>query len=183
MLTHKGTVTIITPRLTLRRAAAEDAQAMYENWAADKKSTAYLSWDAHSSPEETRALLEKWIASYADPEYYNWVIEYGGTIVGSIHFDNVHTVHERCEIGYCIGSKWWNKGIATEATGLVIRFAFEQMNAHKIYALYNTENIASGRIMEKNGMKREGLLREHYIMKDGRRGDMARYAILRGEWQ
>lgn len=183
MLTHKGTHTLKTERLTLRRFVIGDAYAMYNNWAADEKVTKYLSWDIHPSPEATIELLAKWVSDYDNPEIYNWVIEYDGVIIGSINLHSIASRQERCEIGYCIGSKWWNKGITTEAVSGVIRFAFEELNANKVCALHDTENIGSGRVMQKNGMTQEGLLRQHSMRKDGTRGDLACYGILRNEWR
>jgi len=182
MLTHKGTVTITTPRLTLRRLTVDDAQAMYDNWATDEKVTKYLSWNVHESVEDTKELLTQWVAGYDNLETYHWVIEFGGTIIGTINFHAISNWDEHCEMGYCIGSKWWNMGIATEAVGEVIRFAFEELNANKVCALHDTENIGSGRVMQKNGMKQEGLLREHKVRKDGTHGDLAYYAVLKSEW-
>ena len=183
MLTHKGTVTLTTPRLVLRRLTVDDAQAMYDNWATDERVTKFLSWDLHESVDATRALLTTWAAEYDKPEYYHWVIGFEDTIVGTINFHALDDRGEKCELGYCIGSKWWNKGIVTEAAAEVIRFAFEELGMNKISALYDTENPGSGRVMEKNGMTREGLLREHSMRKDGTRGDMAWYSILKREWR
>lgn len=182
MLTHKGTVTLTTERLMLRRLTAVDARAMCENWASDAKVTKYVSWDIHVSVAATRELLTRWAAEYEKPDYYHWVIEYSDTIIGTINFHAISDRDEHCEMGYCIGSKWWNKGFVTEAAAELIRFAFEELNANKVCALHDTENIASGRVMQKNGMKQEGLLREHKKRKDGTRGDLVCYSILKDEW-
>ena len=80
MLTHKGTQTIITQRLTLRRFQVDDAQAMFDTWANDERVTRFLTWVPHESPELTKQLLESWCASYENPNYYNWVIEFEGKI-------------------------------------------------------------------------------------------------------
>ena len=182
MLEHKGTVTLKTPRLTLRRLTIDDAPAMYANWASDEKVPKYLSWEVHESVEATRELLTKWVAEYEKPEHYQWVIEYEGTIVGTIGLHAISDRHERCEMGYCIGSRWWNKGIVTEAAGVVIRFLFTETNMNKIIAMHDTENIGSGRVMVKNNMRQEGLLLEHNMLKDGTRGNGAYYAITKSEW-
>ncbi|MDD4495516.1 MAG: GNAT family N-acetyltransferase [Eubacteriales bacterium] len=182
MLTHKGTVTLITPRLKLRQLIVDDAQVMYKNWASDEKVTKYLSWDIHKSIKATSELLAKWVVEYEKLNYYHWVIELSGTIIGTINFHSISDKDEHCEMGYCIGSKWWNKGFVTEAVAEMIRFAFEELNANKVCALHDTDNVASGRIMQKNGMKQEGLLREHKMRKDGTRGDLAYYSILKDEW-
>jgi len=183
MLTHKGTITLTTPRLTLRRITPGDTQAMYENWASDNKTTRFMSWDTHESADVTRKEISKWVSEYEKPDFYLWVIEYDNTAIGTISLHEISDRNEKCEIGYCIGSKWWNKGIMTEAAAEVIRFAFEEINFHRICALFDKENIGSGRVIQKNGMKQEGLLRENVVRRDGTYGDMAYYAILKKEWK
>ena len=64
MLTHKGTVTLETPRLILRRAEPADAPAMFRNWATDPEVTKYLTWPPHGNIAITRSLLERWSAEY-----------------------------------------------------------------------------------------------------------------------
>ena len=183
MLTHRGTVTLKTPRLVLRRLTVDDAQNMYNNWATDEKVTKYLAWEPYTDIEKLREFIAKCVSEYDNPKCYHWVIECSGAIVGTINLHDIQDKPERCELGYCIGSKWWNQGIVTEAVGAVIRFSFEELNANKVCALHDTENIGSGRVMQKNGMKWEGVLREHKLRKDGTRGDLACYAILKSEWR
>ena len=172
-----------TPRLHLRRLTVDDAQAMYDNWASDEKAPVFMSWNVHASVEETRDLLIEWVAEYEKPDYYHWAIEYEGMIIGTVGLHAVSDKHERCELGYCIGSKWWNQGVVTEAVGAVIRFVFTELNANKVMACHDVENPGSGRGMQKNGMTLEGLMREHHVHKDGTRGDLAYYAILKSEYK
>lgn len=182
MLTHKGTVTLNTQRLILRRLTIDDAQAMYDNWATDEKVNKYLSWNLHASVEATKELLTKWIAEYENPEQYCWVIEYDNTIIGTIGLHAISNKSLHCDMGYCIGSKWWGKGIVTEAARAVIKFAFNEIGMNKVCALHDTENIGSGRVMEKNGMIREGCFRKHSLRRDGTWGDTNFYSILKDNW-
>ena len=184
MLTHKGTVILTTPRLILRRFKTDDAQAMYDNWASDEKVPKFLAWDIHKSVEETRELLTKWVAEYENPEYYHWVIDYKdeNTIVGAINLHAVSNKSWRAEMGYNIGSKWWNKSLMTEAVHAVLEFAFNEIGMNKICASHDTENAGSGKVMQKNGMVREGHFHKHSRRKDGTWGDTDFYGILRDNW-
>jgi RimJ/RimL family protein N-acetyltransferase len=182
MLNHKGTAEIKTKRLLLRRFTVNDAQAMYDNWASDKLVVKYTSWDVHASPEATRELITGWISEYDKPEYYNWVIEFEGYVIGTINIHNISDNAQRCEIGYCIGSKFWNRGIVTEAALAITKFAFEEIGVNKVCAMHDIENIGSGCVMQKIGMTREGLLRQHSHRKDGSFGDLAFCGILKEEW-
>ena len=71
---HLGTITLETPRLLLRRFTPVDAQAMYENWAADPEVTKFLTWPAHESPAVIAAVLKDWVDSYRQPDFYQWAI-------------------------------------------------------------------------------------------------------------
>lgn len=57
MLTHKGTQTIETPRLILRKAQMEDAQPMFDNWASDPEVTKYLTWPTYETPDTANVIL------------------------------------------------------------------------------------------------------------------------------
>lgn len=100
MITHKGTQTIHTDRLILRKFTVDDAQAMFENWASDERVTRYLTWCPHESPEATRQLLELWCAAYENPSAYNWVMEYEGTPIGNISVVRLSEKCEYAELGY-----------------------------------------------------------------------------------
>ena len=70
MLTHKGTQTIETPRLLLRRAQLSDADAMYRNWAASPEVTKFLTWPVYTSLDAVQKRMQIWVDGYASPEYY-----------------------------------------------------------------------------------------------------------------
>lgn len=89
--------------------------------------------------------------------------------------------HSRGELGYWIGQPYWGQGLATEAVQRVLQYAFEDLNLNRVQASHLPRNPASGRVMEKVGMTREGLHRERYL-KDGRFEDVVQYAVLKREW-
>lgn len=69
--------------------------------------------------------------------------------------------HRRAELGYWLGVPYWGKGYATEACQEVLRYGFETLKLRRIFASYVTDNPASGRVLEKIGMRNEGILRSH----------------------
>lgn len=182
-MTHLGTRALETDRLTLRRYTVDDAEAMYANWASDDAVTQYLTWPTHPDSEVSRAVMETWVEQYAEEGFYNWGIVYEGVLIGNIAVVNASGHDERAEIGYCIGRAWWGKGIMTEALGAVLDFLFGEVGLHRISLRHDVANTGSGRVMEKNGLAREGILRGEHKRKDGSFGDMAVYGILRGEWE
>jgi [ribosomal protein S5]-alanine N-acetyltransferase len=80
-----------------------------------------------------------------------------------------------------VGRDWWGQGYATEAARAVLRYGFEELKLNRIYAHHMTKNPASGRVLEKIGMQREGCLRQ-MIRKWGVLEDVVLYAILRQDW-
>lgn len=182
MLTHQGTQTIQTPRLTLRRFVPGDAQAMFERWANDEQVTRYLTWTPHETPEATKQLLTGWCEAYRQPETYNWAMEYEGEPIGNISVVRQSPRDETAELGYCMSRAFWNRGIMTEAAGAVIRWLLEQVGFHRIVICHAVKNPASGRVAQKCGMQLEGIHRHAAKSPSGEFLDIAQYAVLRDEW-
>ena len=88
--------------------------------------------------------------------------------------------HQRAEIGYWIGAPFWNRGYATEAAAAMLDFGFDELDLNRIEGQFITRNPASGRVMEKLGMRREGVRRQH-LMKWDRLEDTAIYAVLKSD--
>ena len=85
------------------------------------------------------------------------------------------------ELGYWIGKDSWGQGYCTEASSAIINYGFEEMDLNRIQAKHLARNPASGRVMQKLGMKQEGYFR-HAFVKWGRYEDNVLYAILREDW-
>lgn len=183
MLTHKGTQTIHTQRLILRRFSLDDAQAMFDNWAKDERVTKYLTWRPHKSPEATKQLLEIWCAAYKDPTTYNWLMEYQGVPIGNISVVRMNEQSEWAELGYCMGYAYWNKGLMPEAAKAVINFLFAEVGLNRVGISHAVQNPASGRVAQKCGLTFEGTKREYFKKTTGEFLDMCDYAITRSEWK
>ena len=181
MLMHKGTNTINTERLILRRFEIQDAENMYKNWATDIKVTKFLTWKPHESVEFTKSLLEDWIENYNNDSTYNWVIEYKeiNEVIGNISVVKLKEKYLSCEIGYCISRKYWNIGVTTEALKAVINYLINEVGFNRVVALHDTNNIASGKVMIKSNMKYEGTFRQAGLRNDEEFYDLAQYAILK----
>ncbi len=157
---HKGTKLIKSERLLLRPFKMEDAEKMFSNWAKDSEVTRYLTWEAHKDIDETRIVLKSWTESYEDDNYYHWAIEFEGEAIGGIGLANVSDIHCSAYIGYCLGKAFWNKGFMSEALEAMLDFLFFEVGFNKLSAFHDVENPASGRVMEKVGMKQEGILKQ-----------------------
>ena len=184
MLTHKGTQTIETPRLILRRAVREDAEAMFRNWASDPEVTKYLTWPTYEKVETAYQILDLWASEYEKSDYYQWmiVLKELGEPIGSISVVRQNDRVEEAEIGYCIGSRWWHRGIVSEALTAVIEYLFTEVGMNRVAARHDPNNPHSGGVMRKCGMKYEGTNRACDRNNQGI-CDAAQYSILRSEWQ
>jgi [ribosomal protein S5]-alanine N-acetyltransferase len=89
---------------------------------------------------------------------------------------------QEANIGYELDVHYWGQGYATEAAYAIVKFGFEKLSLHRIWSYCITENIASARVLEKIGMRREGHLHEKEFIK-GRWYDHFLYAILEHEWK
>ena len=130
-MNHIGTIELATERLTLRRFTIEDAESMYYNWASEDEVTRFLTWPTHKSVEDSEMVIDQWIKAYSDKKTYQWAIELNDLEqpIGSISAVKVDDEIDAVEIGYCIGTKYWNKGYATEALTEVIRFFMNEVGA------------------------------------------------------
>lgn len=90
--------------------------------------------------------------------------------------------HQHAELGYWLGVSHWGQGYATEAATEMLRYGFESLKLHRIFASHFGHNPASGRILAKLGMRHEGCQREH-IRKWDKFVDSELYGILRHEWE
>lgn len=101
-------------------------------------------------------------------------------LVGAVGL-GVNRQHDHAELGYWIDPAEWNRGYATEAGAAILDFGFAELGLHRIQARHFVRNPQSGRVMEKLGMRREGVQRGS-VKKWDRYEDLVVYAILREEW-
>ena len=88
----------------------------------------------------------------------------------------------RAELGYDLARWLWGRGLASEAASAVIDEAFRRLPIRKITATASAANVRSTRLLEKLGMQREALLRQHWVHR-GKVLDELRYGFLREEWE
>jgi len=177
-INHKGTQSIETMRLILRRFCPEDAKDMYHNWAGDPIVCKYLSWGPHQSSEESLRRIMQWSSSYKNDNFYEWAIELKSRHIpiGSISVEVSNDLAESCEVGYCLGRQYWNKGIMTEALRTIMHFLFYEVGYQRIQAKHDVLNLASGKVMQNAGMQFVKIEAHVGIRRDGSRYDCAVYA-------
>lgn len=171
-------IIITTERLVLRLFQTSDAEVVARHCNNYKIyiNTLYLPY-----PYSLSDALS-WIAHHYDNFMNDRSYEFAitnketGEVLGAIALTNNQRSNQG-EIAYWIGEPYWGKGYATEAARAIVQFAFEEKKLHKVFARYFSTNPASGKVMEKIGMKKEGVLKEH-VLKDGEYKDLVHYGII-----
>lgn len=175
-------IMISTERLILRlfqKADAETVTTLCNNYNI-YKSTLYLPYPYHINDALT--WMETHYDNFIADKLYEFAItdKKTGEVLGAISLSN-NKSFEHGELAYWIGEPYWGKGYATEASKALLQFAFKEIKLNKVFARYFSSNIASGKVMEKIGMKQEGILKEH-IIKEGKYTDLVYYGILEKEF-
>lgn len=167
------------PRVTLRPADDGDPPR-FVPWFADMEVTRYLGhrWGA--------ALYQEIDFCKRVGESKNdvfWMIDADGETVGATGIHRIDWQSAHGTTGIIIGAKEkWRTGIASEAMGLRTRYAFRELNLHKLMTEAFVDNAASRRALEKNGYRTVGIHREHFFTH-GRWHDVWLGEVLREEWE
>ena len=167
-----------TERLILRPMRMRDAEDLFA-YAKDPEVSRHVLWDAHRSIRDSRQFLRAAIRQYRRglPGSFAITLRDSGRMIGTIGFMWINTDYKSAEVGYSLSRDYWNKGIMTEALREVIRFGFEDLGLNRIEAQHETDNPASGKVMQKAGMTFEGIHRQASKNNTGV-CDIAIYAIL-----
>lgn len=103
--------------------------------------------------------------------------------IGNASIQNIDYINRTAEMAIIIGNKkYWNKGVSTEILSLLIEYGFRTLNLHRITTGTPVTNTGGIRISEKNGLKKEGILRE-VLFKNGKYTDVAIFSILEKEYK
>jgi ribosomal-protein-alanine N-acetyltransferase len=177
-MTVAGQPVLRTPRLVLRPFLESDA-AEVQRLAGDREVASNTLTVPHPYPE---GAAEAWIGTHAagwaaqQRATFAMTTRDGEALIGAIGLD-LAPHDRRGELGYWVGRPWWNQGYATEAGRAMIDFGFGTLGLHRIMARHFARNPASGRVLQKLGMEREGVLRGH-VLKWGVFEDLVVYAVL-----
>lgn len=151
-----------TDRLRLRHSVMEDAEAIFAEYAQDAEVTKYLTWRPTGNIEDTREHLRTSATAWKEGKAFQWVIlrKEDDQLLGAV---GVRVDGHKVELGYVLARRFWGKGYMTEAVRAVVNWALKEEEVYRIWAVCDVENPASARVMEKAGMRREGILRRWTI--------------------
>ncbi|SPM37214.1 Protein N-acetyltransferase, RimJ/RimL family, partial [Mycobacterium rhizamassiliense] len=152
---------IVGPRVRLRPPVLDDAGALFQRVARDPEVTRYLLWAPHPDVATTRRVINEKI-NVGDEER-TWAIELAssGQVVGltSCRRPVTHSV----EIGYCLGRRWWGKGLMTEVLEMLLSALDADRGVYRVWATCSVANVRSAHLLERAGFVREGRLVRHAV--------------------
>ena len=156
----------------LRRSSREFLKPFEPRWSESDLSSRVFSARLKRGREEVRA--------GTDYSFFLFVREGADErLVGGITLSNIRRrAAQFVNLGYWMGQPFAGKGLMTEAVGLVVPFCFDTLGLHRIHAAFLPDNMASRRVLEKNGFREEGFA-EHYLQIDGKWADHVLFGFTR----
>jgi RimJ/RimL family protein N-acetyltransferase len=176
---------IETDRLRLRAFVRDDLDELYDIQSRPEVSR-YQYWEPRTR-DEVRMKLEERISQYSELRAEHDVLILAvvrkdtSEMIGDVMIDWQSEAHRRAEVGYVVHPGHRGNGFAAEATGALLRMGFADLRLHRIIGRIDARNTASGRVLEKLGMRREAHFRENEMVK-GEWCDEVVYAILAREY-
>ena len=177
----KNLPSLRTERLILRKISVGDAQDIFD-YAKRPKVSKYTLWYPHKTINVTLDFIRFIIRNYRAGKPENWGIVNiaDNKLVGTIGFFNYDLPNRKAEIHYALSDKYSGFGIMSEAVRKVLQFGFKEFRLNRIEAKCMLENAASEKVMQKCGMRYEGIARKVLFVK-GKYVDLKCYAVLKSD--
>ena len=173
-----------TPRLRLRPLELSDASAIQKAAGAREIADTMISLP-HPYPagEAERFIIRQQSEREAGRSVTISIEQKSdGWFCGLIELRDIDREHSQAELSFWLAVDAWGQGYMSEVIHAAVRYGFASLGLNRLYAHHMLRNPASGRVLEKNGFKQEGLLRQR-VRKWGQFEDVSLWAILRKDWQ
>jgi ribosomal-protein-alanine N-acetyltransferase len=157
---------LTTDRLLLRPLEADDF-AVVHAYATDPEVVRFMDWGPNTL-DDTTVFLDRMIRSATESprtQYPLAIVPVGERPVGVVELQIDSAEHRRADVGYVLARSAWGRGYASEAAAAMLRFGFGELGLHKISATCDPDNRGSARVLEKIGMRQEGVLRDHFLIR------------------
>ena len=170
------------PRVRLRGPRPQDADAVFALFS-DPEVMRYWSRAPMTQRDEACALISEMEEAFAQRDKINWVsVDRRDMVIGTCTLFRFNARHRHAEIGYSLRSDQWGKGLAREAVGAALDWAFRSLHLHRIEADIDPLNDNSRRILQRLGFVSEGVLRERFFVGDEAK-DSEIFGLLADDWQ
>jgi [ribosomal protein S5]-alanine N-acetyltransferase len=175
-------LTLQAKRLLLRPLRDSDAEALFGIFS-DPQVMRYWSTPPWTSLDQARSMIERDIEAMAAGEHVRLGLERtgDGALIGTCTLFALSEQCRRAEVGYAMASHAWGKAYMDEALRALLNFGFSELKLHRVEADIDPRNLASARSLERLGFRKEGHLRERWIVGD-EISDTALYGLLQRDW-
>jgi RimJ/RimL family protein N-acetyltransferase len=181
---RRASVVTRTERLLLRDLRSSDREAVHK-YSSDPDVVQYMDWGPNTDKDD-KEFLERTITAQKENPRRNFtlaiIMKDTRRLIGSCGIHESNPADREGWIGYCLNRRYWHQGFGTETAKALLEFGFNHLRLHRIFATCMPANTASAHVLEKTGMRLEGHLRQHRLVK-GEWRDSFLYAILGEEWQ
>ena len=173
--------TLNAGRVRLRWLADADVPALFTIFG-DPEVTRYWGFAVLPDIAAAAVLLADIQQQFHAGNLFQWGVEAADReLVGTCTLAYLDLVNRRAELGFALGRAFWGRGYIVAALPAVIEFAFCRMRLHRIFADTDPRNAPAIRALERQGFRREGVMREHHLVQ-GEPQDAVVYGLLRSEW-
>jgi [ribosomal protein S5]-alanine N-acetyltransferase len=152
---------IAGPRLLLRPPVLDDAGALFQRVARDPQVTRYLMWTPHPDVAATRRVITEKLNASDDERTWAIAVQHSDEVIGLMSCRR--PVRHSVEIGYCIGRRWWGKGLMSEALGMLMAELEADRDVYRVWATCSVDNERSARLLQRAGFVLEGRLARHAV--------------------
>jgi len=167
--------------ISLRPLTLEDAEENYPHWFNDKEVTKYNS---HGDIHYTKEMAIEYITSVTGKDtikVFAIILKENNQHIGNISLQNIDIKNRSAEFAILIGeTQTYSKGIGFEASSLILKYGFNDLNLHRIYCGTSSKNISMQKLALKLGMHQEGIKRDA-MLKNSQFVDIIEYALLEDE--
>jgi RimJ/RimL family protein N-acetyltransferase len=174
---------LTTPRLRLRLLELDDAEGLFSIFA-DPEVTRYWSSEPWDRIEQALDSVEQTLSDYAQGSALRFAIERVERpgIIGTVSLNRFVDACRRCEVGYALARPYWSQGYVGEALRAVLDYGFRKLDLNRVEADVDPGNVASDRVLERLGFRREGHMPERWIVQ-GHAADTVFYGLLRRHYE
>jgi len=160
---------IETRRLMIRPQALSDAEDLFHNVFCDAEVARFMRWTPCANVEEQRAIMQRMMDARGTGASYHWsvVLKEEGRAIGAVGASAQIEADRRADLGYCLGRAYWGRGLMAEALEAAIHCLLFDAGFNRVEAYHAVQNPASGAVMRKAGMFREGRARQKFHCAEG----------------
>lgn len=154
---------IETERLLLREPRSNDGPLLYRAYTTDPEVARYTIWRPHQSPSETQEYVDACIQAWQERTHFPYVVTLHRDEHPPIGMLEARPRGHMVDMGYVLARRYWQRGIMPEALTALTELCLAQPGIYRVQATCDVENLASARLLEKCGFRKEGRLERHAL--------------------